>query len=79
MNQPFRKGDMVTAKSVLRATKKEKGIPEGTVGTILIAPSQPSMPRAVYVEWRIPSRAMTEPVVVKRWHHDTELDRLTGK
>lgn len=68
-DQTFRRGDMVTAKV------KNNAVPMGTTGIIRIAPSQPTIPRSLYVEWQL-----TRPVAGKEtkssWHHDTELSPL---
>lgn len=69
--RPFRKGDMVQAKGMRRGKTRQ---PDGTVGKILIAPANTAEPRAVYVEWMVPS----QPGTKKSWCHDTELAPLTG-
>lgn len=66
--RPLRRGDLVEAKG---CTGKHKQ-PDGTVGKIIIAPSQPTIPRSLYVEWMVPNQPPR-----KSWHHETELVQLS--
>lgn len=71
LGKTFRRGDMVTASGI-------KSIPEGTIGKVMIAPSQPTVPRSLYVEWLTQERPNGLNRTKRSWHHETELAPLAS-